>query len=47
MTKYKITVSETGFQEFIVEADSSNEAIDIVKAQINMAEISGDVEEIE
>jgi hypothetical protein len=47
MTKYKITVLETGFQEFIVEAESSNEAIDTVKAQIDMTEISGDVEVIE
>jgi hypothetical protein len=47
MTKYKVIVSEAGYEEFIVEADSSNEAIDIVKAQMNITEISGDVEAIE
>jgi hypothetical protein len=47
MTKYKIIVSQTDFQEFIIEAESSDEAIDIVKAEIGMEEISGDVEEIE
>jgi hypothetical protein len=47
MTKYKVTVSEVGSEEFIIEAESSNEAIDIVKAQINITEMSGDVEAIE
>ena len=47
MTKYKITVSQLNSQEFIVDANSSDEAIDIIKNQINMLEISGDVEVIE
>jgi hypothetical protein len=47
MTKYKITVSETGSEEFIVEADSSNEAIELVKIQLGILEISGDIETIE
>ncbi len=47
MKKYKVTVSELDSQEFIIEAQSSDEAIAIVSNQISMTSISGDVEEIE
>jgi hypothetical protein len=47
MTKYKVTVSEAGSQEFIIDADSSDEAIEIIKNQIGMTEISGDIEAVE
>jgi hypothetical protein len=47
MTKYKVTVSDSGSQEFIVDADSSDEAIEIIKNQIGMTEISGDIEAVE
>lgn len=44
MTKYKITVAQLNSQEFIVDANSSDEAIESVKSEIGMLEISGDVE---
>jgi hypothetical protein len=45
MTLYKVTILET--QEFyFVEADSSDQAIDEVKTETGLDQISGDVEEV-
>lgn len=47
MKTYKVTILDSSPDGVIVEANSSDEAIDIIKNQINMLEISGDVEVIE
>jgi hypothetical protein len=47
MKTYKITIPQLDSQEFIINANSSDEAIDIVKNQIKILEISGDIEVIE
>jgi hypothetical protein len=45
MTLYKVTISDT--QDFyFVEADTSDQAIDELKAELGLEQISGDVEEI-
>lgn len=45
MTLYKITISDTA-EPYFVEAESSDQAIDEIKTELGVEQISGDVEEV-
>ncbi len=45
MTLYRITILETQDQYF-VEAETSDQAIDEVRDMLNIQNVSGDVEEV-
>lgn len=44
MTQYKIVLSGEGLEEITIEANSPEEAVELVKVQLNTSDISGDIE---
>lgn len=45
MTFYKVTILDEP-EPYFVEAESTDQAIDEIKAMLNIEEVSGDIEEI-